>query len=433
MHHAYFNAKAELAAAREDMKKQKVDKGYIDRMVALWQERESARAEYCCQVPWQSLPNLPTDELLRIYKKFCVFDYSLWELAVHIELFDPCGEQIITDVCREYAVRLPAADQMTLLTPPEPSILQQEEINIVRIALMSDSEQGKALARHQAEYWWLKSDWAEVVALDEAYFQKRLDIVLAEPEALLREQIQKFEMRGSQLLQSQVDIAHKYGLPPALQSVYYWFRRMAYWRDLRKRAAMINNRYYKLLGQECARRAEIDFSHFCFLMPDEVFDSQLTFSAAFRNELQQRSEHSIYYIDRGGQPVTLAGEEYLAFMKALAHSFNSKFSDIKGMIACKGQVQGHVKIINVPADFDKMKPCDILVAPMTRPEYMPLLRLASAIVTDEGGITSHAAIISRELGIPCIIGTQVATEILSDGELVEVDANRGIIHRLESL
>lgn len=100
------------------------------------------------------------------------------------------------------------------------------------------------------------------------------------------------------------------------------------------------------------------------------------------------------------------------------------------MPASHGKVKGVVKIINVPADFPKLKPGDILVAPMTRPEYLPLMKIAGAIVTDEGGVTCHAAIVSRELGIPSIIGTQVATEVLKDGDMVEVDADLGVVRKI---
>ncbi len=63
---------------------------------------------------------------------------------------------------------------------------------------------------------------------------------------------------------------------------------------------------------------------------------------------------------------------------------------------------------------------------MTDPDFLPAMKKASAIITDEGGITCHAAIVSRELKIPCIIGTRIATKVLKDGDLVEVDANKGI-------
>ena len=73
--------------------------------------------------------------------------------------------------------------------------------------------------------------------------------------------------------------------------------------------------------------------------------------------------------------------------------------------------------------MNKVKKGDILVAVMTRPDYLPAMKRAAAIVTDEGGVTCHAAILSRELGIPCIIGTKIATKVLKDGQLVEVNAN----------
>jgi pyruvate,water dikinase len=64
---------------------------------------------------------------------------------------------------------------------------------------------------------------------------------------------------------------------------------------------------------------------------------------------------------------------------------------------------------------------------MTRPEFVPLMKKASAIVTAEGGITCHAAIVSRELGIPCVIGTKNATKVLKTGDEIEVDAEKGIV------
>ena len=69
---------------------------------------------------------------------------------------------------------------------------------------------------------------------------------------------------------------------------------------------------------------------------------------------------------------------------------------------------------------------------MTRPEMVVAMKKAGAIVTDEGGITSHAAVVSREFGIPCIIGTKKATKVFKDGDLVEVDANRGVVRRVKS-
>lgn len=68
---------------------------------------------------------------------------------------------------------------------------------------------------------------------------------------------------------------------------------------------------------------------------------------------------------------------------------------------------------------------------MTTPDFVPIMKRASAFVTDEGGITCHAAIVSREMKKPCIIGTKIATQVLKDGDLVEVDADKGVVKILE--
>ena len=73
---------------------------------------------------------------------------------------------------------------------------------------------------------------------------------------------------------------------------------------------------------------------------------------------------------------------------------------------------------------------DILITPMTTPDFLPLMSKASAVVTDAGGLLSHPAIVSRELGIPCVIGTKSSTKVFKDGDLIEVDAKNGTIKKL---
>lgn len=101
---------------------------------------------------------------------------------------------------------------------------------------------------------------------------------------------------------------------------------------------------------------------------------------------------------------------------------------LKGIAASPGVGVGKVKIITGPHDFGKFEDGDVLVAPMTNPDYEPLMAKASAIVTDEGGHLSHAAIVSRELGKPAVVGTKDATKILKDGQFVTVDGTHGIVY-----
>lgn len=101
--------------------------------------------------------------------------------------------------------------------------------------------------------------------------------------------------------------------------------------------------------------------------------------------------------------------------------------EIKGIPASGGKARGIAKIIYGVKDLAKVNEGDIMVAVTTHPDFVPAMHKAAAIITNEGGITSHAAIVSRELKIPCIVGTKNATIILRDGNLVEVDAENGIV------
>jgi pyruvate,water dikinase len=106
---------------------------------------------------------------------------------------------------------------------------------------------------------------------------------------------------------------------------------------------------------------------------------------------------------------------------------------LKGLGASPGVASGHVKIVKETKDITKVEQGDILVAVMTTPDMVPAMKRASAIVTDEGGMTCHAAIVSRELGVPAVVGTKNATKVLKDGMLVTVDGEKGVVYlgRLE--
>lgn len=110
-----------------------------------------------------------------------------------------------------------------------------------------------------------------------------------------------------------------------------------------------------------------------------------------------------------------------------------KDSEVKGQIAWKGKARGQVRKVASHTDLDKVRPGDVLVAVMTFPDYVPAMERAAAFVTDEGGILCHAAILSRELKKPCIIATRTATKQLNDGDVVEVDAESGVVRVLERL
>jgi len=126
----------------------------------------------------------------------------------------------------------------------------------------------------------------------------------------------------------------------------------------------------------------------------------------------------------------LSGKEADYFEKKYLIFSSSDVKEFRGRVACKGFVKGHAKIILSPADFGKFNKGDIIVAPNTSPDYVPLMKKAAAIIAEEGGLTAHASVVSRELGVPCIVGITRASTIFKDNEMLEVDANKGIIKRI---
>lgn len=116
--------------------------------------------------------------------------------------------------------------------------------------------------------------------------------------------------------------------------------------------------------------------------------------------------------------------------KKLIESFAD---EIKGITAFKTseKIQGIVKIILSKEDFLKMEENNILITDETDASFLMVMKKSKAIITDQGGILCHAAIVSRELKIPCIVGTKIATQVLKDGDLVEVDAEKGIVRKVE--
>ncbi|MDE1821948.1 MAG: phosphoenolpyruvate synthase [Euryarchaeota archaeon] len=101
---------------------------------------------------------------------------------------------------------------------------------------------------------------------------------------------------------------------------------------------------------------------------------------------------------------------------------------LRGLGASPGNAEARVRRISGVTDMDQLRPGEVLVTSMTMPDMVPAMSRAAAIVTDEGGMTCHAAIVSRELGVPCVVGTREATKVLRDGQEVTVDGKAGIVY-----
>ena len=208
-------------------------------------------------------------------------------------------------------------------------------------------------------------------------------------------------------------------------------RLYVYFRNLRTDAISQGFALMYPLFSEIARRNNLELSDIIECTPEEI----ATFKFPPKEIIKSRNENSIvrgidgklYYIYGNSAKIAIEKIEKIIYDK----EFNFKNKDqIKGVIGNKGISKGRVKIVMNNKEFNKVERGDIIVAPMTTPDYVTILEKASAIITDEGGITSHASVISRELGIPSIIGTKIASRFLHDGDLVEVNANLGVVRIL---
>ncbi len=186
---------------------------------------------------------------------------------------------------------------------------------------------------------------------------------------------------------------------------------------------------FEALFRELARRKRIDdWTATSFLFPWEV-EGFITTGKPSASVLTQRRQFSCLIAHPKTMTVKL-GAAARTFWASLKLETNlSQLREARGQCAYAGTAKGKVKIIQVPADMGKMEQGDILVSQATSPDLMFAIRKAAAIVTNTGGLICHAAVISREMKIPCIVGTVNGTLIFKDGDMVEVDAPKGIIKK----
>lgn len=147
-------------------------------------------------------------------------------------------------------------------------------------------------------------------------------------------------------------------------------------------------------------------------------------------ELFRRKKSFVFYKGGLSSGLTLAqyGDKNNIEIKGYLGEEELKHEvSLRGTVAFSGKALGKVVLVFSRSDIEKVRDGDILVTAMTTPNLISAMNKASAFVTDEGGVTCHAAIVAREMGKPCIIGTKIATKVFKDGDMVEVDADNGII------
>ncbi len=189
--------------------------------------------------------------------------------------------------------------------------------------------------------------------------------------------------------------------------------------------------YVQPLVKDIADKLKISYDDLLYLSASEIL---LTLKGKFDylSHIKKRQKGFLVFFDYNKDAI-LESDDALKYIQeqSLLNREENSSKEIKGKTAFMGSAIGKVKILKSDKDNNKVKKGDIVVAIMTTPNFIPALEKAAAFITDEGGITCHAAIIAREMKKPCIIGTKIATTSLKDGDIIKVDANSGIVYILK--
>ena len=276
------------------------------------------------------------------------------------------------------------------------------------------------VVRHADTYGWMSNyNWDQRVSTPTDYIRNVASLVDSDADAALTEIEENYRALEVKYL-AFADTLKSDEVVSLCDLVRRFVnRKLENWEAI----AMAGNNALPLFHDVC-RRLGISIEQFFLLSGPEIQKSLKT--SMDDTEAVNSPKRGILIVEK--KVSILKYEEAVELKKALQKKTNG---DIRGKVVFHGTKTGPVRVIMNVGELSKMKKGDILVCPMTNPDYIPAVHLAGAIVTDEGGILCHAAIISREFQIPCIIGTKVATQVLHDGDLVEVDADHGVVRVLE--
>ncbi len=188
----------------------------------------------------------------------------------------------------------------------------------------------------------------------------------------------------------------------------------------------IKTQFFHRLLDALHNKTGIDRTLVGYIFPEELINEEFNV-----NDMKKRKKHYVWKIINEDSNFYVGEEADNIETKELGDIGNEfGISEVKGVSTFNGFVKGKAKVVLSLDDIEKIENGDIIVTPMLNPHHHVLLDKISAIVTDEGGITCHAAIISREMKIPCVIGTKSATLSFKDGDLIEVDADNGRVRKV---
>lgn len=316
-----------------------------------------------------------------------------------------------------------------LTTPHQKSNWTKEQIELAEIGKEKNKKlKSILLGNHARKYEWLEYGLqGKILGLD--HFEKNLKEI---EKTGAENYLNKIENDLKNTIKKQKKIIKDYHIHPSHQKVLKIVQDSFYTRLYSKDAQFYGFYCFEHLFKELGRRCFLSLEQVKYLAPHE-YRQALMGKKDMTNLTNNRMQYSLHISDKGKTKYYVGKGARQVRRKIKYYREKSNKSDsniIKGQPAYKGKARGIVKIINTMPEMAKMHQENILVSHMTNPSIVPAMKMAAGIITDIGGITCHAAIVSRELKVPCIIGTKVATDLLRDGDRVEVDADKGIVRKI---
>lgn len=380
-------------------------------------------------------------ELLQFFEKYLKTLLEFWNHSLFIDTFDSgIDQQEIQQLATSHG--LDAKEVAELTTPVDLTFGNERLLAVLTLAkqlqakrISADKLPGivKAFVQNSSEvrhyiqaFDYYRSNYARVFHITQAEVEEELLKYLNDTSLLN----QKYEELCNYKAIQQKKINHILSVHQLTTNPLFFFQQLTYWREHRKQMNLKGFHILDRILSPIEQRTGIAKPLLKCLTHEEL--GHVMKGLITQEQLKHRMEAGVMVsVVRGGYTL-IEGEQAKSLQEELESRLRGQLQKgiIKGQVACQGYAKGVARIILNTDDFARFQEGEILVTGMTRPEFLPLMKKAAGIVTNEGGITCHAAIVSRELGKPCIIGTQQATQLIKDGQLVEVRANHGTVRVL---
>lgn len=318
-----------------------------------------------------------------------------------------------------------------LSEPIHMTFVAEEEKMMLQAALGEDDPKTSAGVIHE-RFWWVPLGWEHDVPREKGYYEKKLEEYERGDRSALQSRLSDIEERPEKVGKQRMEIIRKMGFDDTIEDLLRVLDRFTALHDLRKEAQVRGVYAFLSILSEAVKRLGIENADKELYSREEIRSMLLGKPGPDAAEIERRRRAILILVERDGIRF-FSGEEAERMIAEETEEEHGNVEEFSGIGASKGVVRARVKVcIGAQEALRKVKEGDILVIGMTTPDTVPAMKLASAVVTNEGGVTCHAAIVSRELNVPCVVGTHIATKVLKDGDMVEVDADRGVVRIIDS-